>query len=293
MNPGCGWKVSPRCSANSPGVGWRNTAVGVITTGRSRGRKPMPASITSKSSSSSTSTHVCGTRDRAANARNAIASAENCEPTIRTARAPSPMRRRSRRAKKAEKITSATSGLTAMTRRNSSTGITRMRPACRTRPVRNRRCRVSMFSSPRNWPAPQVARMDSPSRSGRTMSTSPSRTTMKSYDVSPARNRMSPASTARSSPNGASSASAAALRTGAAASGVGNAGFGSATRSKLAKATRRGSPGRGQDRGSGPGSGSIGTDRCCSRPIRRARVTAPAPNRDRTSSSARSSAGSR
>ena len=135
----------------------------------------MPASITSKSSSPSTSTHVYGTRDRAANARKAIASAEYCEPTMRTARAPSPMRRRSRRAKKAEKITSATSGLMAMTRRNSATGMTRMRPDRRTRAVRNRRCPVSMFSSPRNCPAPQVASTDSLSRSGRTMSISPSR----------------------------------------------------------------------------------------------------------------------
>ena len=250
----------------------------------------MPASITSMSSSPSTSIHVCGTRDRAANARSAIASAEYCEPTIRTARAPSPMRKRSRRAKKAEKIVSATSGLMAMTRRNSSTGMTRMRPALRTRAVRNRRCPVSMFSSPRNWPAPQVASTASLSRSGRTMSTSPSRMTMKSYDGSPARNRMSPASTGRSVAERRqlgecrrTQRPARRLRGSASPDWL-------ATRSKLAKPTwscgdlRRGAV---RDPGASAPKGAVHA------PSGAARVTAPAPNWERTSSSATSSAGSR
>src|SRR5713101_1774169 len=76
MYPGSCRNVSPRCSANAPGEGRRNTPVVVMTTGVSRGWNPMPASSTSTSSSSSMSIQVCGTRDRAANARKAIASLE-------------------------------------------------------------------------------------------------------------------------------------------------------------------------------------------------------------------------
>ena len=40
MRPGVLWKVSPRCSASSPEVGFHSTFVDVTTTGVSSGRAP-------------------------------------------------------------------------------------------------------------------------------------------------------------------------------------------------------------------------------------------------------------
>ena len=64
--PGAGWNVSPRCSANSPGVGRRRIAVGVTTTGVCTGRRPMLASSTPTSSASSRSIQLYTRCDRAA-----------------------------------------------------------------------------------------------------------------------------------------------------------------------------------------------------------------------------------
>ena len=75
--PGTGRKVSPRCSANSPGEVWRSTAVGRDDGRRVGGRRPMPASsdvgVDGRLRGRSTRAGRC---ERVANARRAMASGE-------------------------------------------------------------------------------------------------------------------------------------------------------------------------------------------------------------------------
>ena len=77
-----------------------------------------------------------GSRFRAAKVRRARASGEYREPTIWMARAAELVRRTSRRATNAPKMMSATVGWVASNRRNSSGGITRLRPSDDARTVR-------------------------------------------------------------------------------------------------------------------------------------------------------------
>ena len=130
MRPGVLWKVSPRCSASSPEVGFHSTFVDVTTTGVSSGRAPRLARSASASASSwsSRSIHSWGWVARTRNPRSASVLGENREPISWRLRCPSPSSRYCRRSTKARRITSAMSGSAANTSRSDARSIMIARP---------------------------------------------------------------------------------------------------------------------------------------------------------------------
>ena len=119
-SPAASWKVSPRCSANSPGVGRRSTALGVTTTGVSRARTPMLASSTSTSSASSRSIQTCaklGATGEGAQ-RHRVAREPRTDDLDRAGTLTRPQELRAG-AIRARKMMSASSAFALMSRRNS------------------------------------------------------------------------------------------------------------------------------------------------------------------------------